>query len=69
MEELFVSENICLLGRYFYLPVQGAGKMIRQADLHTKQTGKALRDSPLVIVCVPLIHDAKKRYLTSILSI
>lgn len=31
-QELFDSERICLLGRYywyFYLPVQGAGRMIR----------------------------------------
>lgn len=37
--------------------------MIRQADLHTKQTGRAVRDSPVLVVCVLLIHDAKKDIL------
>lgn len=37
--------------------------MIRQADLYTKQTGRAVRDSQVPIVCVLLIHDAKKDIL------
>lgn len=37
--------------------------MIRQADLHTKQTEGAVIDSPVFIVYVISIHDVKKDIL------